>query len=126
MSTDNSVWATVALMGHVELAGRLSKPTDWGGLFQIDVPDGDTFATKLFSAQAVYSIDIVSEEIARAFAGRSREIIAYDAPIVTREEHQAALERASTENYRLQEKIRVLEHRLTTVNQIAGPTELPA
>lgn len=115
------VWARVALMGHVELAGRLSKPTEWGGLFQLDIPNGDSFATRLFSSQAVYNIEIVSEAIARAYATQAHQIIAYDAPIVTREEHQAALSRAERENTRLHAQVRELENRLTAVKALPDP-----
>src|SRR5574341_567207 len=49
MSNDNSqnndTWAVVELMGHITLGGRITKPGDYGGLWQIDVPEGDTFRT---------------------------------------------------------------------------------
>lgn len=91
---NNDAWATVELMGHVALAGRITKPGEYGGLWQIDIPEGETFRTEFFGSQAVYRIRIVSEEIARAHARPGHEIIAYDAPIITREEHVAAMERA--------------------------------
>ncbi len=116
-----NVWALVALMGHIELAGRLSKPTDWGGLFQLDVPEGDTFQTELFSPQAVFDIKIVSEEIARAYARRSRVISAYDAPIITREQHEAVTRQARLEYDRVSERVRELERRLTAVNALPAP-----
>jgi len=122
---DTSVWARVALMGHVELAGQLSKPEEWGGLWQLDIPEGDGFRTKLFSVNAVYDIDIVSEQIARAYATQSRSIIAYDAPIVTREEHVAAMERARQEYSRLEQKVGELERRLTAVNALPAPAPKP-
>lgn len=90
----NDSWAIVELMGHVALAGRVTKPGEYGGLWQVDVPEGETFRTEFFGSQSVYRIRIVSEEIARGYARPSRAIIAYDAPIITREEHEAAMERA--------------------------------
>lgn len=93
MSENNESWAIVELMGHVALAGRITKPGEYGGLWQIDIPEGETFRTEFFGSQAVYRIRMVSEEIARAYAPR-HEVIAYDAPIITREEHKAAMNSA--------------------------------
>lgn len=88
-------WAVAELMGHLTLAGRLTKPGDNGGLWQIDIPDETPagFHTEFFASGSVYRIRIVSEQIARAYV-RKNEIIEYAAPIVTQEEHQAALNRA--------------------------------
>ena len=86
MSENNDSWAVIELMGHVTVAGRVTKPGEYGGLWQVDVPEGDTFRTEFFGSQSVYRIRIVSEEIARAYARPGHEIIEYDAPIVTREE----------------------------------------
>lgn len=98
MSNDNSqnndTWAVVELMGHITLGGRITKPGDYGGLWQIDVPEGDTFRTEFFGSQSVYRIRIVSEEIARAYASPGHEMIAYDAPIITRAQHENAMQRA--------------------------------
>lgn len=105
MSNNNESWAIVELMGHVALAGRVTKPGEYGGLWQIDVPEGETFHTEFFGSQSVYRIRMVSEEIARGYARPSRDIIAYDAPIITREEHQAVVER-------LRERIREVEGKL--------------
>jgi hypothetical protein len=103
--TENDSWAIVELMGHVALAGRVTKPGEYGGLWQIDVPDGETFRTEFFGSQSVYRIRMVSEEIARGYARPSRDIIAYDAPIITREEHEATVER-------LRERLREVEGKL--------------
>jgi hypothetical protein len=105
MSETNDSWAIVELMGHVALAGRVTKPGEYGGLWQIDVPDGETFRTEFFGSQSVYRIRMVSEEIARGYARPSRDIIAYDAPIITRGEHEAIVER-------LRERLRDVEGKL--------------
>jgi len=102
---NNDSWAVAELMGHVTLAGRITKPGEYGGLWQIDIPEGDSFRTEFFGSQAVYRIRIVSEEIARAYARPGHEVIAYDAPIITREEHLQVVEKAG-------EKIRDLQTRL--------------
>jgi hypothetical protein len=105
MNESNDSWAIVELMGHVALSGHVTKPGEYGGLWQIDVPDGETFRTEFFGSQSVYRIRMVSEEIARGYARPSRDIIAYDAPIITREEHEAVVER-------LRERLREVEGKL--------------
>lgn len=107
MSNQNDMWAIVELMGHIALAGKITKPGEYGGLWQIDVPEGDTFRTEFFGSQSVYRIRMVSEEIARAYAPR-HEVIAYDAPIVTREEHEAAMNSAREIINELRTKLRAL------------------
>jgi beta-phosphoglucomutase-like phosphatase (HAD superfamily) len=94
MSENTESWAVVELMGHVTIAGRVTKPGEYGGLWQIDIPTDDTFRTEFFGSQSVYRIRIVSEEISRAYALPSRAVIEYDAPIVTRAEHENAINHA--------------------------------
>lgn len=123
MSENNDSWAVVELMGHVTLAGRVTKPGEYGGLWQIDVPDGETFQTQFFGSQSVYRIRMVSEEIARAYVRPSHAIVEYDAPIVTREEHEDAMRKAQSEYYRLQREIEELRRRLTSVNALPSGSD---
>jgi hypothetical protein len=125
MSETNDSWAIVELMGHVALAGRVTKPGEYGGLWQIDVPEGDTFHTEFFGSQSVYRICMVSEAIARGYARPSRDIIAYDAPIITREEHEQALDRAREINTELREKLWEAERKLLAL-PAGKPDEMPA
>jgi hypothetical protein len=118
MSETNDSWAIVELMGHVALAGRVTKPGEYGGLWQIDVPEGDTFHTEFFGSQSVYRIRMVSEAIARGYARPSRDIIAYDAPIITREEHEAAINR-------LRERLQEAERKLYALPAGQVETEDP-
>jgi len=122
---ENEVWATVELMGHAETAGRISRPADWGGLLRVDVPlDNDgAFRTEYFGMAAIYSIKIVSEEIARAYARPQRGMIAYDAPIITREQYESAVHKLNLENNRLQREAEELRRRLTSVNALPAPAE---
>lgn len=117
MSDENNVWAIVDLMGHVELSGKVTKPGEYGGLWQIDIPESETFRTEFFGSQSVYRIRIVSEQIARAY-NRRHEVIEYNAPIVTREEHEAAMERAREVNYELKQEIDELRRRLIAVKAL--------
>ena len=117
MSENNDSWAIVELMGHVALAGRITKPGDYGGLWQIDIPAAETFRTEFFGSQSVYRIRMVSEEIARAYAPR-HDVIEYNAPIITREEHLEAMEKARNEYHRLQYENEQLRHRLIAVNAL--------
>lgn len=121
--SENDAWAIVDLMGHVTLAGRVTKPGEFGGLWQIDVPDGESYRTEFFGSQSVYRIRMVSEEIARAYATPAHEIIAYDSPIVTREEHLHAIETARQYNSRLENEISELRRRLTAVNALPAPNQ---
>lgn len=65
-------WAVVELMGHVRIAGRLSEVEKFGAkMGQLDIPKGDGFYTRLFGGPSVYSITLVTEEVARLIAERS-------------------------------------------------------
>lgn len=108
----NESWAVAELMGHITIAGRITKPGEYGGLWQIDIPEGDSFRTEFFGSQAVYRIRIVSEEIARAYARPGHEIIAYDAPIVTRAEHLQVVEKARETIATLRDRIEKLQRAL--------------
>jgi hypothetical protein len=116
--SENECWAKVDLMGHVTIAGRITKPGEYGGLWQVDIPDGETFRTEFFGSQSVYRIQIVSEEIARAYGNTRFDIVAYDAPIITREEHVNAMERARAEYSRLSIENEELRRRLTAVRAL--------
>lgn len=115
------MWATVELMGHAQTAGRISRPSEWGGLLRVDVPEGDGYRTEFYGMTAVYSIKFVSEDIARAYASPVRQIVAYDTPIVTREAHHAAVRELEMRNRRLENQVQVLERRLTSVNALPAP-----
>jgi hypothetical protein len=104
-------WAIAELMGHLTLAGRITKPGDNGGLWQIDIPDEDSFHTEFFGSQSVYRIRIVSEKIARAYVSH-HEMIEYNAPILTREEHEAEMDRALERIRDLMEQVEQLKRGL--------------
>jgi hypothetical protein len=122
MAENNDCWAVCELMGHLTLAGRVTKPGDYGGLWQVDIPDGEGFRTEFFGSQSVYRIRIVSEEIARAYARPGHEVIEYDAPIVTRAEHENAMGRAREEISRLLEVNETLKNRLVAIKAL--PSQL--
>jgi hypothetical protein len=105
------IWAIAELMGHLTLVGRITKPGDNGGLWQIDIPDQDSFHTEFFGSQSVYRIRIVSEEIARAYVSH-HEMIEYNAPIITREEHESEMNRAQEAIYHLKQEVARLQRGL--------------
>ena len=111
----NDTWAIAELMGHLTLAGRITKPGDNDGLWQIDIPGKglmqDVFHTEFFGSQSVYRIRIVSEEIARAYVSH-HEMIEYAAPIVTREEHEAAMDKARERITELRDEVEQLKRGL--------------
>lgn len=116
----NTQWATVDLMGHAQTAGRIEMV---GGLLRVDVPDGDTYRTEFYGMAAIYSIKIVSEEIARAYAHRTVDVMAYDTPIVTREQHLAAMRQAEDATTHLRYRVQELERRLIAVNALPRPSD---
>lgn len=124
MSENNDSWAVVELMGHVSISGRVTKPGEYGGLWQIDIPEGESFRTEFFGSQSVYRVRIVSEEIARAYARPAHQVIEYDAPIVTRAEHENAMQKAKEEYYRVRSENDELRRRLTLVNALPSGEEL--
>lgn len=114
------MWAVVELMGHGRTAGRI-RLSDLGGLLRVDVPTEDNYRTEFYGAAAVYSVKIVSEEVARAYASPARAMLSYDEPIVPREQYEAALSMARADNDVLLRRIRILEQRLTTTNLLPAP-----
>lgn len=114
MDTQQEMWAVIQLMGHAETSGRISKPSDWGGMIRVDVPDGDSYATEFLSIGAIYKIKLVSEEIARAYSAPAHVVLAYDTPIVKREQHEAVVNQLRRSNQDLSYRINQLEKRLTT------------
>ncbi len=90
---------------------------------RVDVPEGDGFKTEFYGLGAIYAVRFTSEQIARAFARRTPEIVAYDAPIVTREQHEAVVERLESRNSRLREEIDELRRRLISVRALPAPEE---
>ena len=117
------MWATVELMGHAQTAGRISRPSDFGGLLRVDVPIGDQYRTEFYGMAAIYAIKLVAEEIARAMATPARSVIAYDTPIITRDQHEAVTSRLQHENSRLKYEINELTRRLTIVNGLPEPKD---
>lgn len=121
--TQNEMWAVVELMGHAQTAG-LIRTSDLGGLLRVDVPIEDGFRTEYYGAQAIYAIRVVSEEIARAHVMPSREICAYDTPIVPRAMYEEALHKARRHTEELKHKITVLSKRLTDINSLPSPARM--
>lgn len=109
-------WAIAELMGHLTLAGRVTKPGEYGGLWQIDIPEGnEKFHTEFFSSQSVYRIRIVSEEVAVHYVSHN-EIVEYDAPIITRQEHEYRMDQ-------MRDRILKLEEELREIKQLPATTQ---
>ena len=121
----NETWATVELMGHGQTAGRVSRPSDWGGLLRVDVPtdENGSYRSEFYGMSAIYAIRLVSEEIARAYIQPVRSVIAYDTPIVTREQHESTVRELDRRNFALQSEVTELRRRLTSVNALPATTE---
>lgn len=78
MSAEKSTfneWALVELFGHQKIVGKVSEASLAGGAFlRVDVPsfNGQPAFTRFYSPGAIYSINPVTEEIARGLAERYR------------------------------------------------------
>ena len=73
---NNGFWAIVEVMGHKRYAGYVSDHIIGGASFvRVDVPDQDGYKafSKMFGAQSIYCITPVSEDAAKAAAGRLKE-----------------------------------------------------
>lgn len=116
------MWAIVELMGHGRTAGII-RTSDLGGLLRVDVPVEDGYRTEYYGEAAIYSIKVVSEEIARAYALPARNIVSYDEPVVPRQEYEKALEIARRTINDSQHQIDELQRRLTSVNALPGPSK---
>jgi hypothetical protein len=118
-ATEQEMWAIVELMGHGRTAGRISRLSDFGGMLRVDVPTEDgTYRTEFYGMPAIYSVKLVSEEIARAYTEPMHDAIAYDTPIVTREQHEGALRDLQMRNRRLERQVGELERRLISVRAL--------
>ncbi len=68
-------WALVELFGHQKIVGMVSETTLFGGaLLRVDVPpfDGKPAFTRFYNPKAIYSLNPISEEVARGMMERYR------------------------------------------------------
>ncbi len=66
-------WGIVELLGHVQMAGRLSEEPRFGTtLGRCDVPTGDGFTTRYFGGNSIYRVTITDEATAREAAMPAR------------------------------------------------------
>jgi len=66
--TSFNEWALVELFGHQKIVGKVTEATMAGGAFlRVDVPEFDKHPafTRFYSPGAIYSINPVTEEVAR-------------------------------------------------------------
>lgn len=69
-------WAIVEIFGHTRLAGRVQETTVGGCAFvRVDCPETSRHPafSRLYGQGAIYSITLVSEEVARAAAEQLQE-----------------------------------------------------
>jgi hypothetical protein len=82
-------WAIIELFGHNKITGKVTEQTIGGSsMVRVDVPDTEQVPafTRLLNVSAIYAINPVTEEVARAYASRSQvqPIASYDAREVIR------------------------------------------
>lgn len=80
-------WALVELFGHNKIVGQVSEATLAGGAFlRVDVPafNREPAFTRFYSPGAVYSINPITEEIARGLMERYRNVPVerYELPVL--------------------------------------------
>jgi hypothetical protein len=69
-------WCLVELMGHQRMVGRVTETTVAGAGFlriDVDAQEGASAFTRMVSPAAVYAINPVSEEVARALMLRMNQ-----------------------------------------------------
>ena len=76
MSGKFEQWGIVEIMGHAQLAGRISEETIAGtALLRVDVPqkiEGESeFRTEYVGGNSIYRLRVTTEEVAREIARRS-------------------------------------------------------
>ena len=81
-------WALVELFGHNKIVGKVSEATLAGGAFlRVDVPgfDGKPAFTRFYGPGAVYSINPVTEDIARGLRAshRNEPVSRFDLPQIS-------------------------------------------
>lgn len=96
------IWAVIELMGHAQLAGKVSEQVIAGDVFlRIDVPKTDFCPqfTKYHSSKAVYSITPVDEEYATKMAQKiqAKPVNNYNHSEVIRELVKEAFEKGTNE-----------------------------
>lgn len=67
------LWCIVELFGHAKIAGKCTEQNIAGtNMLRVDVPEteGQPAFTRFFGSSAIYAINPVDEEIARAMAQR--------------------------------------------------------
>jgi hypothetical protein len=68
-------WCLVELFGHQKIVGKVTEATLAGGaLLRVDVPEiaGQQAFTRFYSPGAIYSINPISENVARGLMERYR------------------------------------------------------
>lgn len=66
-------WCILEVMGHRKLGGYVTEQPLFGtAMLRIDIPNAESYTTEYYGGSSIYALHPVSEEVARAFAARSR------------------------------------------------------
>jgi hypothetical protein len=66
-------WAYVEVMGHHQIAGRVSEQSIAGRvMLRVDIPDGDGFRTEFYGGSAIFKLTPTTEEVVRKIVTRMR------------------------------------------------------
>jgi hypothetical protein len=96
-------WALVELFGHQKIVGKVSEATLAGGAFlRVDVPafNGEAAFTRFYGPGAIYSINPVTEDIARGLMAhyRNAPVHRFELPQIAEKVNEPEPPRAA-ENY---------------------------
>lgn len=67
-------WCILEVMGHRKLGGYVTEQPLFGtAMLRIDIPSSsENYVTEYYGGSSIYALHPVTEEVARAFAARSR------------------------------------------------------
>lgn len=98
--TSFNEWALVELFGHQKIVGKVSEATLAGGSFlRVDVPEFNKHPafTRFYGPGAIYSINPVTEEIARGLMEnyRNEPVSRFELPQIEEKSHSPSFTAAS-------------------------------
>ena len=102
-------WALVELFGHQKIVGHVTEQEIAGkGFIRVDVPDfnGAKSFTRFYGPDAIYSLNPVSEEVARGLMTRYRNVPvqAYEMPLLEAPASEDLSEDEEAEQRRIEEQ----------------------
>lgn len=73
-------WAYVEIMGHHQVAGRVTEQTIAGRvMLRVDIPEGDGFRTEFYGGSSIFKLTPTTEDVVRKLLSRmhTKPVFAY-------------------------------------------------